>query len=148
LVAASHFVCPGAQTPTHDPLTHVWLEQAMVAPHCPLVQVCTLLPWHRVAPLLHAPPVHAPLVQVSPPPQAAGPSQLPSGPQVSVCVESSHFVALGMHTPQTPAPAQIEPVHGVTVHAPAAEQLSLSVLSAHCLVPGVHTPPHFPALHM
>jgi hypothetical protein len=149
LVAASHFVCPGAQTPTHDPLTQVWLEQGVVDPHCPPMQVCTLLPWHRVAPVLHAPPVHAPFVQVSLPPQATGPSQLPVlGSQVSVCVASSHFVALGMHTPQTPAPAQIEPVHGVTVQAPEAEHFSLSVVSAHCWVPGEHTPPHFPALQM
>ena len=147
LVAASHFVCPGAQTPTHAPLTQVWLEQAMVDPHCPPTQLCTLLPWQRVAPLLHAPPVHAPFVHVSPPPQATGPSQLPSGPQVSVCVELSHLVALGTHTPQTPAPAQIEPVHGVTVQLPEAEHISLSMVSAHCWLPGVHMPPQVPALH-
>jgi hypothetical protein len=147
LVAASHFVCPGAQLPAHAPLTQVWFEQAMVDPHCPLTQVCTLFPWHRVAPALHVPPVHAPLVQVSLPAQATGPSQVPSGPHVSVWVASSHFVALGMHTPQTPAPAQIEPVHGVTVQVPEAEHVSLSIVSAHCLVFGVHMPLQVPALH-
>jgi hypothetical protein len=148
LVPASHFVCPGAQTPAHAPLTQVWFEQAVVDPHCPLTQVCTLLPWHRVAPAVHVPPVHAPFVQVSLPAQATGPSQLPVlGSQVSVCVASSHFVALGSHTPQTPAPAQIEPVHGVTIQVPELEHCSLSMVSAHCLVPVVHMPLHVPALH-
>src|SRR6185437_7545857 len=50
-----HFVWPGAQTPVHTPLMHVWFVQAAGEPHVPVaLQVCTPLPRHWVAPGVHA----------------------------------------------------------------------------------------------
>jgi len=56
-----HCFCPGAQTPVHAPLTHVWLLHALGALQVPLeLQVCTPLPEHCVVPGTQT-PVHAPL---------------------------------------------------------------------------------------
>ncbi len=57
-------VWPGAQTPVHAPLTHVWLVQAAAVPQAPAeVHVCTPLPEQFVWPGAHT-PVHAPLTHV------------------------------------------------------------------------------------
>jgi hypothetical protein len=57
-----HWVCPGAQTPWHEPDTHVWSLQALpVLTQAPaLLQVCGCWPLHCALPGEHE-PVHAPL---------------------------------------------------------------------------------------
>jgi hypothetical protein len=56
-----HCLAPDTQTPVHEPLTHVELEQATAVPHAPLaLQVWTPLPEHWTAPGVHT-PVQAPL---------------------------------------------------------------------------------------
>ena len=44
-----HVVCPGAHTPVHAPLMHVWLVHAVAVPQAPAtVHPCTPLPEHVV----------------------------------------------------------------------------------------------------
>jgi len=51
-----HSTCPGAQTPAHAPLTHVWFAHAVALPHCPLeVQTSTALPEQREVPVAQTP---------------------------------------------------------------------------------------------
>jgi hypothetical protein len=57
---ATGFVCPGAQTPTHEAepalTTHVCPEQLLGVPHAPAVEhVDTPLPMHVVAPGVQTP---------------------------------------------------------------------------------------------
>jgi hypothetical protein len=64
VLAPLQLVCPGAQTPTQAPLTHVWLVHADVLPHAPpAAHACTPLPEHCVCPGAHT-PVQTPPTQV------------------------------------------------------------------------------------
>jgi hypothetical protein len=60
---ATGLVWPGAHTPVHPPLEHVWFTHAMGVPHMPATHVCTPLPEHCACPAVHA-PVHAPAAHV------------------------------------------------------------------------------------
>ena len=51
-----HSTCPGAQTPAHAPLTHVWFAHAVALPHSPLeVHTSTALPEQREVPAAQTP---------------------------------------------------------------------------------------------
>jgi len=51
-----HSVCPGAQTPVHAPLTHVWAEQVLPLVQVPLaLHVCGALAEQFVWPGAHTP---------------------------------------------------------------------------------------------
>jgi len=91
----TEFVCPGAHTPLHAPLMHVWFGHVDVVCHIPLVHVCALLPEHCFCPVLHdpvhIPPTHVPLVQGS------GLPYCPQAPHVSTPLPE-HCAVCGVHT--------------------------------------------------
>lgn len=63
LPVLAHCAWPGAHTPVHAPLTHVWFEQATAVPQAPPEHVWTPLPEHVVWPGAQA-PEHPPLLHV------------------------------------------------------------------------------------
>jgi hypothetical protein len=89
-------VWPGAHTPLHVPLMHVWFGQVEVVCHMPPpLHVCALLPEHCFCPELHV-PAHIPPTQV-PLVHGTGFPYCPQAPHVSTPLPE-HTGCCGVHT--------------------------------------------------
>jgi hypothetical protein len=150
-----HSSWPGAQLPSHWPLTHVWFVHAAALPHCPfephvctpllVVEHCRLPGVHRP---VHPPFTHAWLLHATAPPHC------PFEPQVCTPLPE-HCVAFGLHATHAPLrQTGVAPLHVEGLpHWPFEPQVSTplpappSLPPAHSVAPGVHTPVHAPPLH-
>jgi hypothetical protein len=144
-----HRTSPGLHTPVHAPFTQAWLVQAVPAAHAPLaLQVCTMPPLQRVAPVLHC--THAPPEQTGTPPvQAVGEPHWPNAVQLSTLppgpASPVHWVAPGVQTPEHAPPVHTYVQLAAVPHWPLDVHVC-TPLPEHCVVPGEQAPPHTPAL--
>jgi hypothetical protein len=131
LPQATELVWPGAQTPVHVPLTHVWFVHRTGVPHSSLEsQVWALLPEHSFCPdvqaPMHTPPTHMPVLHV------VGGCHCPQAPQSSTLVAVAHWGTPGVQTGVIG--------HEQVPHPQAGVQVCVPYESHACVAPGTHAP--------
>jgi hypothetical protein len=117
----AHPDCPGAHTPVHVPLTHVWFVHAAAFTQTPLalhVWGCVVVE-HCVAPGAQL-PVHDPLTHAWFE-QAALFCQVPAGLHVCGCVLDEHCVWPGLHATHAPFRQTAEQAPPLSIQTPLAQ---------------------------